>query len=102
MYIGRIFSVIASEVSPPELPLNLPRRFIGYFAVGIRAQTSPFFAIAHFRFRQISPALADTSIGLSSAFIGTDTLMFSVLSMHSEISSGHSPLLTLGVGRGGL
>ncbi|MFA5984310.1 MAG: sodium:proton antiporter NhaD [Methylococcaceae bacterium] len=57
--------------------------------------------IAEFLFGQISPTLANTAIGLSSAFIDNGTLMFAVLNMHPAISSGQWLLLTLTLGVGG-
>jgi Na+/H+ antiporter NhaD/arsenite permease-like protein len=58
-------------------------------------------AIAHFLFGQISPTVANISIGLSSAFIDNGTLMFAVLSMHPELPPGQWLLLTLTLGVGG-
>ena len=58
-------------------------------------------AIAHFLFGQISPTLANISIGLSSAFIDNDKLMFAVLSMHPDLPPGQWLLLTLTLGVGG-
>ncbi len=58
-------------------------------------------AIAHFLFGQISPTVANISIGLSSAFIDNGTLMFAVLSMHPELAIGQWLLLTLTLGVGG-
>ena len=57
--------------------------------------------IAHILFGQISPTLANTLIGLSSAFIDNGTLMFAVLHMHPEMSTGQWLLLTLTLGVGG-
>ena len=64
--------------------------FIGYLDV-----------IAHFLFGQISPTLANISIGLSSAFVDNGTLMFAVLSMHPDLPVGQWLLLTLTLGVGG-
>ena len=58
-------------------------------------------AIAHFLFGQISPTIANISIGLSSAFIDNGTLMFAVLSMHPDLPTGQWLLLTLTLGVGG-
>ena len=58
-------------------------------------------AIAHFLFGQISPTLANISIGLSSAFVDNGTLMFAVLSMHPDLPPGQWLLLTLTLGVGG-
>jgi Na+/H+ antiporter NhaD/arsenite permease-like protein len=58
-------------------------------------------AIAHFLYGQISPTIANISIGLSSAFIDNGTLMFAVLSMHPDIPPGQWLLLTLTLGVGG-
>jgi Na+/H+ antiporter NhaD/arsenite permease-like protein len=58
-------------------------------------------AIAHFLFGQISPTIANISIGLSSAFIDNGTLMFAVLSMHPDLPTGQWLLLTLSLGVGG-
>jgi Na+/H+ antiporter NhaD/arsenite permease-like protein len=58
-------------------------------------------AIAHFLYGQISPTMANISIGLSSAFIDNGTLMFAVLSMHPDIPPGQWLLLTLTLGVGG-
>lgn len=58
-------------------------------------------AIAQFLFGQISPTLANISIGLSSAFIDNGTLMFAVLSMHPNLPPGQWLLLTLTLGVGG-
>lgn len=58
-------------------------------------------AIAHFLFGQISPTVANISIGLSSAFIDNGTLMFAVLSMHPDLPTGQWLLLTLTLGVGG-
>ena len=58
-------------------------------------------AIARFLFGQISPTLANMSIGLTSAFIDNGTLMFAVLKMHPGISQGQWLLLTLTLGVGG-
>ena len=57
--------------------------------------------IAHFLFGQISPTVANISIGLSSAFIDNGTLMFAVLSMHPDLPPGPWLLLTLTLGVGG-
>jgi Na+/H+ antiporter NhaD/arsenite permease-like protein len=57
--------------------------------------------IAQFLFGQISPTLANILIGLSSAFVDNGTLMFAVLHMHPEISTGQWLLLTLTLGVGG-
>lgn len=57
--------------------------------------------IAQFLFGQISPTLANISIGLSSAFIDNGTLMFAVLSMHPNLPTGQWLLLTLTLGVGG-
>jgi len=64
--------------------------FIGYLDV-----------IAHFLFGQISPTLANITIGLSSAFVDNGTLMFAVLSMHPDLPIGQWLLLTLTLGVGG-
>ncbi|MCX7097563.1 MAG: sodium:proton antiporter NhaD [Methylococcales bacterium] len=58
-------------------------------------------AIAHFLFGQISPTIANISIGLSSAFIDNGTLMFAVLNMHPDLPTGQWLLLTLTLGVGG-
>lgn len=58
-------------------------------------------AIAHFLFGQISPTMANISIGLSSAFIDNGTLMFAVLGMHPDLPPGQWLLLTLTLGVGG-
>jgi Na+/H+ antiporter NhaD/arsenite permease-like protein len=58
-------------------------------------------AIAHFLYGQISPTMANISIGLSSAFIDNGTLMFAVLTMHPDIPPGQWLLLTLTLGVGG-
>jgi Na+/H+ antiporter NhaD/arsenite permease-like protein len=58
-------------------------------------------AIAQLLFGQISPTLANISIGLSSAFIDNGTLMFAVLSMHPDLPPGQWLLLTLTLGVGG-
>jgi Na+/H+ antiporter NhaD/arsenite permease-like protein len=58
-------------------------------------------AIAHFLFGQISPTVANISIGLSSAFVDNGTLMFAVLSMHPDLPPGQWLLLTLTLGVGG-
>jgi Na+/H+ antiporter NhaD/arsenite permease-like protein len=58
-------------------------------------------AIARFLFGQISPTLANISIGLSSAFIDNGTLMFAVLQMEPDLSQGQWLLLTLSLGVGG-
>ena len=58
-------------------------------------------AIAHFLFGQISPTVANISIGLSSAFVDNGTLMFAVLSMHPDLPTGQWLLLTLTLGVGG-
>lgn len=58
-------------------------------------------AIAHMLFGQISPTLANISIGLASAFIDNGTLMFAVISMHPDIPPGQWLLLTLTLGVGG-
>jgi Na+/H+ antiporter NhaD/arsenite permease-like protein len=58
-------------------------------------------AIAHFLFGQISPTIANISIGLSSAFVDNGTLMFAVLSMHPNLPPGQWLLLTLTLGVGG-
>ncbi len=57
--------------------------------------------IAHLLFGQISPTVANTLIGLSSAFVDNGTLMFAVLHMHPEMSPGQWLLLTLTLGVGG-
>ena len=57
--------------------------------------------IAHFLFGQISPTVANISIGLSSAFVDNGTLMFAVLSMHPDLPPGQWLLLTLTLGVGG-
>ena len=57
--------------------------------------------IAHFLFGQISPTVANISIGLSSAFVDNGTLMFAVLSMHPDLPAGQWLLLTLTLGVGG-
>ncbi|WP_275575318.1 sodium:proton antiporter NhaD [Methylocucumis oryzae] len=57
--------------------------------------------IAHFLFGQISPTVANILIGLSSAFVDNGTLMFAVLNMHPDISTGQWLLLTLTLGVGG-
>ena len=57
--------------------------------------------IAHFLFGQISPTVANISIGLSSAFVDNGTLMFAVLSMHPDLPTGQWLLLTLTLGVGG-
>lgn len=57
--------------------------------------------IAQFLFGQISPTLANISIGLSSAFVDNGTLMFAVLSMHPNLPLGQWLLLTLTLGVGG-
>ncbi len=58
-------------------------------------------SIAHFLFGSISPTLANTIIGLSSAFVDNGTLMFAVLSMHPDLVTGQWLLLTLTLGVGG-
>lgn len=58
-------------------------------------------AIALFLFGQNSPTVANIIIGLSSAFIDNGTLMFAVLNMHPDLSSGQWLLLTLTLGVGG-
>ncbi len=58
-------------------------------------------AIAQFLFGQISPTVANISIGLSSAFIDNGTLMFAVLNMHPDLPPGQWLLLTLTLGVGG-
>lgn len=58
-------------------------------------------AIASFLFGQISPTIANISIGLSSAFVDNGTLMFAVLSMHPDLPLGQWLLLTLTLGVGG-
>jgi Na+/H+ antiporter NhaD/arsenite permease-like protein len=58
-------------------------------------------AIAQFLFGEISPTLANISIGLSSAFVDNGTLMFAVLSMHPNLPPGQWLLLTLTLGVGG-
>lgn len=58
-------------------------------------------AVAQFLFGQMSPTMANIAIGLSSAFIDNGTLMFAVLNMHPNLSSGQWLLLTLTLGVGG-
>ncbi|MCF7986003.1 MAG: sodium:proton antiporter NhaD [Methylovulum sp.] len=58
-------------------------------------------AIAQFLFGQINPTLANTLIGLSSAFVDNGTLMFAVLNMHPNLPAGQWLLLTLTLGVGG-
>jgi len=58
-------------------------------------------AVAQFLFGQMSPTMANIAIGLTSAFIDNGTLMFGVLKMHPELSTGQWLLLTLTLGVGG-
>lgn len=58
-------------------------------------------AIAQFLFGQINPTLANTLVGLSSAFVDNGTLMFAVLNMHPNLPAGQWLLLTLTLGVGG-
>jgi Na+/H+ antiporter NhaD/arsenite permease-like protein len=57
--------------------------------------------VAQSLFGQISPTMANITIGLSSAFIDNGTLMFAVLNMNPNLSSGQWLLLTLTLGVGG-
>ncbi len=57
--------------------------------------------ISQLLYGQLSPSLANISIGLSSAFVDNGTLMFAVLTMHPAISQGQWLLLTLTLGVGG-
>jgi len=58
-------------------------------------------AISQVLYGQLSPTLANISIGLSSAFVDNGTLMFAVLTMHPDIPQGQWLLLTLTLGVGG-
>jgi len=58
-------------------------------------------AISKIVYGQLSPTLANISIGLSSAFVDNGTLMFAVLTMHPDIPQGQWLLLTLTLGVGG-
>jgi len=58
-------------------------------------------AISQVVYGQLSPTLANISIGLSSAFVDNGTLMFAVLTMHPDIPQGQWLLLTLTLGVGG-
>ncbi|MGZ5051617.1 MAG: sodium:proton antiporter NhaD [Methylobacter sp.] len=58
-------------------------------------------AIAQYLFGEISPAMANIMIGLSSAFIDNGTLMFAVLNMHPNFQMENWLLLTLTLGVGG-
>jgi len=58
-------------------------------------------AISQLLYGQLSPTLANISIGLSSAFVDNGTLMFAILTMHPDIPQGQWLLLTLTLGVGG-
>jgi Na+/H+ antiporter NhaD/arsenite permease-like protein len=58
-------------------------------------------AISQMVYGQLSPTLANISIGLSSAFVDNGTLMFAILTMHPDIPQGQWLLLTLTLGVGG-
>jgi Na+/H+ antiporter NhaD/arsenite permease-like protein len=57
--------------------------------------------ISQLLYGQLSPSLANITIGLSSAFVDNGTLMYAVLTMHPAISQGQWLLLTLTLGVGG-
>ncbi|TAL46222.1 MAG: sodium:proton antiporter [Methylovulum sp.] len=64
--------------------------FIGYLG----------FASA-FLYGEIDPTVANTLVGIFSAFIDNGTIMYAVLTMHPDISQGQWLLVTLTAGVGG-
>lgn len=57
--------------------------------------------VSHWLYGEHNPIFANVLIGLSSAFVDNGTLMFAVLSMHPDLSTGQWLLLTLTLGVGG-
>lgn len=54
-----------------------------------------------FLYGEIDPTVANTLIGIFSAFIDNGTIMYAVLTMHPDISQGQWLLVTLTAGVGG-
>ena len=54
-----------------------------------------------FLYGTIDPTIANTLVGIFSAFIDNGTIMYAVLTMHPEISQGQWLLVTLTAGVGG-